>query len=394
MQRQWLASLRRVKARESRLNPEPPQEPEEDVVPGAQNPMKAEFPTPAEREPEPEVAPEPDLEPPPPPPPLADEPPPPDYAPPWPPVRPPSAPPPKVRTRRPGGFGRFVRAVFVWGLLLTVVFPVGLTLVYRFVPPPVTILMVQRLFQGKGLDYRWRPLKRISPALVQAAIASEDAKFCAHKGFDFEAIQKAAAANKRRPGMMRGGSTISQQTAKNVFAWPQRSYLRKGVEAYYTVLIEALWGKRRIMEVYLNVAEMGAGTYGAEAAAQRYFGVSADRLTRAQAARLVAILPNPLKYKAVNPGRYVARRSRRIGAAAGTVRNDGLSACVGSLRASTKAERVEPAPGPSARQVPPQRKTDPLPPPPVLEPAPAEPVTIPDPPPTEAPPEPEFKSTD
>jgi monofunctional biosynthetic peptidoglycan transglycosylase len=303
----------------------------------------------------------------------------------------PLAPPRPVR--RPGGLGRLVRAVFIWGFILTVVLPVGVTLLYRFVPPPVTILMVQRLFEGKGLDYRWRSLKRISPALVQAAIASEDAKFCAHDGFDFEAIQKAAESNKRRPGKIRGGSTISQQTAKNVFLWPQRSYLRKGLEAYYTVLIETLWGKRRIMEVYLNVAEMGAGTYGAEAAAQRYFGVSADQLTRAQAARLVAILPNPLKYKAVNPGKYVARRSRRIGAAAGTVRSDGLSACVGTLRSATRAERAEPVPErrPSARQPAPERRSDPLP-PPVPEPVPVEPAPAPvdDP----APAEPAFKTTD
>lgn len=221
-----------------------------------------------------------------------------------------------------------LRAVLVWGLILTVALPVGLTVVYRFVPPPVTILMIQRVFEGKGLDYRWRPLRKISPALVQAAIASEDARFCEHNGFDFEAMKKAWKHNQRRPGRIKGGSTISQQTAKNVFLWPQRSYVRKGLEAYYTVLIETLWGKRRIMEVYLNVAEMGEGTYGAQAAARRYFGVDADDLTRAQAARLVAILPNPLKYRAVKPGPYVARRARRITAASGTVRRDGLSACV------------------------------------------------------------------
>lgn len=330
--------------------------------------MRAEWPTPTDPgpEPEPEPAPVPPTSPPP--------------------------PPPTVSTRRPGGFGRFVRAVFIWGILLTVVFPVGLTLIYRFVPPPVTILMVQRLIQGKGLDYRWRPIDRISPALVQAAIASEDAKFCAHNGFDFEAIQKAAAANKRRPNRIRGGSTISQQTAKNVFLWPQRSYIRKGLEAYHTLLIETIWGKRRIMEVYLNVAEMGAGTYGAEAAARRYFGVGADQLTRAQAARLVAILPNPLKYKAVRSGPYVARRSRRIGAAAGTVRNDGLAACVGRLRPATRAEKAEPAPAqrPITRLPAPEAPSDPLPPPPVLEPAPEEPPMVPEP----APAEPEFKTTD
>jgi monofunctional biosynthetic peptidoglycan transglycosylase len=368
------------------LGPEPPEEPEEEAVPGSQDSAEAESATPVIPEPEPVPEPEPA-----PPPPISDAPPPPGYTPPWPPQRPATVPPPKLATRRPFSLGRLVRALFVWGFLITVAFPVGLTLIYRFVPPPVTILMVQRVFQGKGLDYRWRSLKHISPALVQAAIASEDAKFCSHHGFDFEAMQKAAAANKRRPGKIRGGSTISQQTAKNVFAWPQRSYLRKGVEAYYTLLIETLWGKRRIMEVYLNVAEMGAGTYGAEAAAQRYFGVSADQLTRAQAARLVAILPNPLKYKAVNPGRYVARRSRKIGAAAGTVRSDGLSSCVGVLRPATRAEKAEPAPDQRARprQPAPERKTDPLPTPPVAEP-PIEAAPTPslDPPPVEPPADP------
>lgn len=365
------------------MSTEPPHEPEDEIAPEPEADLPH-APEPA-TEAEPEATPEPDPEPVPQPAP----PPPPGYTPPWPPQRPAAVPPPRLATRRPFSLGRLIRTLVVWGLLVTVVFPVGLTLVYRFVPPPVTILMVQRLFEGKGLDYRWRSLKHISPALVQAAIASEDAKFCTHHGFDFEAIQKAAAANKRRPGKVRGGSTISQQTAKNVFAWPQRSYLRKGVEAYYTVLIETLWGKRRIMEVYLNVAEMGAGTYGAEAAAQRYFGVSADQLTRAQAARLVAILPNPLKYKAVNPGRYVARRSRKIGAAAGTVRSDGLSACVGHLRYPTPAERrdVSPVERPATRQPAPAKRAEPSPapvdaapaaePPMVETPAPADPAVDP-----------------
>lgn len=360
------------------MGPEPPEEPEDHADPGSHDPAEAESPTPVEPEATPGPHAEPEPEPPPPPPPVSDDPPPPGYRPPWPPERPAAEPPPKIVVRRPGGFGWLVRTLFVWGFLLTVAFPVGLTLVYRFVPPPVTILMIQRLFEGKGLDYRWRPLRKISPALVQAAIASEDARFCEHHGFDFEAIEKAMAANKRRPGRIRGGSTITQQTAKNVFAWPQRSYLRKGVEAYYTVLIETLWGKRRIMEVYLNVAEMGPGTYGAEAAARRYFGVGADQLTRAQAARLVAILPNPLKYKAVQSGPYVARRSRRIGAAAGTVRNDGLASCVGRLRTPARAERDDPAPTPRAAARAPAPRVEPEPAPaPAPESAPPEPAPEP-----------------
>jgi monofunctional biosynthetic peptidoglycan transglycosylase len=188
--------------------------------------------------------------------------------------------------------------------------------------------MIQRVFEGKGLDRRWMSLSKMSPALPNAVIAAEDARYCSHWGFDFQAMEKAMAHNQRRPGKIRGGSTISQQTAKNVFLWPQRSYVRKGLEAYFTVLIETIWGKRRIMEVYLNSVEWGPGVYGADSAARRYFGVGADKLTPSQAARLAAILPSPLKWKAVTPGPYVRKRSKRIGAASGTVRREGLAACV------------------------------------------------------------------
>ncbi|HEX5775614.1 MAG TPA: monofunctional biosynthetic peptidoglycan transglycosylase, partial [Caulobacteraceae bacterium] len=193
--------------------------------------------------------------------------------------------------------GGLARRLLVWVLIVTVAFPVTLTAVYRFVPPPVTLLMAQRLSEGHGLDRRWRPLSDISPRLVNAVIAAEDARFCEHKGFDFEAMGKALENNERRPNRIRGGSTISQQTAKNVFLWPGRSYVRKGLEAYFTVLVEGLWGKRRIMEVYLNTVEWGPGLYGAEAAARKNFGVGADQLTHAQAARLAAILPSPLKWR-------------------------------------------------------------------------------------------------
>jgi monofunctional biosynthetic peptidoglycan transglycosylase len=188
--------------------------------------------------------------------------------------------------------------------------------------------MVERMFEGKGLRHEWRPIRQISPHLVESVIAAEDSGFCDHHGFDFEAMQKAAEANARHPGKVRGGSTISQQTAKNVFLWPGRDYVRKGLEAGYTVLVETFWGKRRIMEMYLNAVEWGPGLYGAEAASQAYFHVSADRLTPDQASRLAAVLPSPLKWKAVRPGRYVARRSARIGARAAVVREDDLAACV------------------------------------------------------------------
>ena len=229
---------------------------------------------------------------------------------------------PKPKRRRP-----ILTLFMVLGALL--ISGVGL---YRIVPPPQTWLMTTRLLQGEGRDYRWRSLDDISPRLVEAVIASEDATFCAHSGFDMKAIEQAlktnARAEKRGSGRIRGGSTISQQTAKNVFLWPGRDWIRKGLEAGYTVMIETAWGKRRIMEVYLNVAEWAPGVYGAEAAARHWYGKSAKDLTSREAARLAAILPSPRRYQAASPGPYVRRRAARIQAAMGTVRNDGLSACV------------------------------------------------------------------
>jgi monofunctional biosynthetic peptidoglycan transglycosylase len=208
----------------------------------------------------------------------------------------------------------------------------GSVVIQRWVAPPATFLMISRAVEGEGLSYRWRSLDDISPRLVQAVIASEDATFCAHSGFDMKAIERALQANaraeKRGTGRIRGGSTISQQTAKNVFLWPGRDWIRKGLEAGYTVAIETLWGKRRIMEVYLNVAEWAPGVYGAEAASQHWFGKSADALTAREAARLAAILPSPRRYNAASPGPYVRRRTSRIQAAMGTVREQGLATCV------------------------------------------------------------------
>jgi monofunctional biosynthetic peptidoglycan transglycosylase len=211
-------------------------------------------------------------------------------------------------------------------LLLLLVGSSGLVL-QRFLPIPATFLMTTRMLEGEGRDYRWRSLDDISPRLVQAVIASEDSTFCAHRGFDMAAIEKALKANERG-GRIRGGSTISQQTAKNVFLWPGRDWIRKGLEAGYTVAIETVWGKRRIMEVYLNVAEWAPGVYGAEAAARHWYGKPAAELTAAEAARLAAILPSPRRYNAASPGPYVRRRASRIQAAMGTVREQGLAACV------------------------------------------------------------------
>lgn len=216
-----------------------------------------------------------------------------------------------------------------WLALAVLLAPLGGVLVHAVAPPPVTLLMLLRLGEGEGLDYRWRPLERISPHLAEAVIAAEDARFCGHAGFDIEAIRRAMRDNERG-GRLRGGSTLSQQTAKNVFLWPGRGWVRKGLEAGYTVLIEAVWPKRRIVEVYLNVAEWGPGVYGAEAAARHWFGKGADELSPLEAARLAAILPSPRRYQAAEPGPYVRRRAGRIQAAMGTVRRDGLSNCVAS----------------------------------------------------------------
>jgi monofunctional biosynthetic peptidoglycan transglycosylase len=237
-----------------------------------------------------------------------------------------------ISARRPRARRGLIGRLFGWALTLVAVFvfagPIVVVAIYRFVPPPMTWLMVQRMFEGHGFDRRWVPLSRISPQLVRSVIGAEDARFCQHHGFDFNAIQKAMAHNENRPGKIRGGSTISQQTAKNVFLWPHRDWVRKGLESWFTVLIEGIWGKPRIMEVYLNSIEWGPGVYGAEAAAQANFHMSAAGLNPAQAARLAAIIPKPLAWKAARPGPYIQKRGGHIAAAAGTVRRDGLADCV------------------------------------------------------------------
>lgn len=204
--------------------------------------------------------------------------------------------------------------------------PLVLTALFRFVPPPATPLMVIRAAQGHGLDKDWVPLEQISPHLGRAVIASEDAKFCSHDGFDWEAIDH-AIDRYEEGGKVLGASTISMQTAKNVFLWPGRTFLRKGLEAYLTLYLEALWPKRRILEVYLNVAEFGSGLYGAEAASQRYFGKSAAALTQREAALLAAVLPDPLDRSPARPSAYVARRAALIDARADQVRLGQDGAC-------------------------------------------------------------------
>ena len=233
-----------------------------------------------------------------------------------------------VRRSTGTGLHRWPRNILFGAVVVLMFGPPLAVIVYRVVPPPLTILMVERYFQGKGLAHDWVPLDHIAPSMVRAVIASEDARFCQHHGFDVKAIDAAMKHNEAKPGKIRGGSTISQQTAKNVFLWPERSWVRKGAEAWFTVLIEAIWGKRRIMEVYLNTVEMGPGVYGVDAAAHHFFGISARFLSDAQADRLAAILPSPLKWEAAHPGPYVLRRSGRIEARAGAVERDGLADCV------------------------------------------------------------------
>lgn len=226
-----------------------------------------------------------------------------------------------------GFLGRLLRGVLLLVLVFGLIGPVMVTTIYRFVPPPVTWLMIQRVFEGKGFDRRWRSLDDMSPKLVRAVIAAEDAKFCDHNGFDFDAMEKAFESN-AKGRKLRGGSTISQQTAKNVFLWQGGGYFRKGLEAWFTFWIEMVWGKRRIMEVYLNVAETGIGTYGAEAGSQRYFGHSAARMSRDEASRMAAALPSPKKRSVKGPGGWLASHGNRIERRIGTVRRDGLDACV------------------------------------------------------------------
>lgn len=220
----------------------------------------------------------------------------------------------------------FVGLVLVL-LGVAALWPVAGVLLHRFAPVGVTFLMAQRAVEGEAYQRSWRPLSRIDPDLVTAVIAAEDAKFCSHYGFDIEAIEKALAHNERRPNRLRGGSTITQQTAKNVYLWPGRGWVRKGLEAWYTVLIETAWPKRRIMEVYLNVVEWGPGVYGAEAAARHWYGKSAEKLSAREAARLAAVLPSPRRYRADRPGPYVQRRTARIVATMGTIRAEKLDAC-------------------------------------------------------------------
>jgi monofunctional biosynthetic peptidoglycan transglycosylase len=254
---------------------------------------------------------------------------------------------PTYRRKRKGRRGLFG---WIWRIVLFLfLFSIAWVAAYRFIPPPITATMIGDFFAGRGVTKDWMSLDEMDRDMVRAAIAAEDGKYCQHSGFDWDAISDAARRN-ASGGRIRGGSTISQQTAKNVFLWQGGGYARKGVEAYFTFLIEHLWGKRRIMEVYLNVAETGIGTYGANAGSERYFGHDASAMSPTEAARLAAILPLPKKRGAIAPKGFTRRYGNTIAARIGQVRRDGLDACI--YAGSTAPKDKAPPPSKAPRELP------------------------------------------
>jgi monofunctional biosynthetic peptidoglycan transglycosylase len=234
---------------------------------------------------------------------------------------------PQYKRRRKGSvLGRIVGWI-VKLMLAFLIISVLWVLAYRFVNPPITVTMIGDIVAGRGAHKDWMPIGQIDRDMVRAAIAAEDSKFCSHHGFDVEAIEDAMKRN-ASGGRIRGGSTISQQTAKNAFLWQGGGYARKGVEAWFTFLIEHLWGKRRIMEVYLNLAETGIGTYGVNAGSQRYFGHDASAMSSLEAARIAAVLPLPKERGAIAPKGFTRRYGNTIAARIPVVARDGLDACV------------------------------------------------------------------
>ncbi|MBV9930142.1 MAG: monofunctional biosynthetic peptidoglycan transglycosylase [Alphaproteobacteria bacterium] len=255
----------------------------------------------------------------------------------------------RSRSRRRGGWGRRILN-WVAGLIVGfVVLSLLWVLLYKWVNPPYSFTMLGDRLQGRNVARAWMPVGQIDRDMVRAAIAAEDSKFCAHWGFDEDAIAAAMKRNARGGNVIRGGSTISQQTAKNAFLWQGGGYVRKGLEAWFTLLIENIWGKRRIMEVYLNLAETGLGTYGANAGSQRYFGHDASNLSRVEAARIAAVLPLPKKRGAVAPKGFTRRYGNMIAARIPVVAGNGLDACV-YRSGPAPAERPEPRPRKAAPQ--------------------------------------------
>src|SRR4051794_39929597 len=264
----------------------------------------------------------------------------------------------RVRARKRGWFGRTIvwllRFVFAF-ILLSLLWVV----LYKFVDPPYTLTMLGDRLEGRQVTRAWLPIERIDRNMVRAAISAEDSKFCSHWGFDQDAIAAAMKRNAQGGSIIRGGSTISQQTAKNAFLWQGGGYVRKGLEAWFTLLIENIWGKRRTMEVYLNLAETGIGTYGVNAGAQRYYGHDASAMSRLEAARIAAVLPLPKKRGAVAPSGFTRRYGNMIAVREGIVARDGLDSCV-YAGAAAPLETPEPA---APKRL---RKAAPKPPPPAV----------------------------
>jgi monofunctional biosynthetic peptidoglycan transglycosylase len=230
------------------------------------------------------------------------------------------------RKRKTSLLGRILSWI-VRIVLAFIVLSVLWVLAYRFINPPITATMIGDIVAGRGATREWMPITKIDRDMVRAAIAAEDGKFCSHHGFDWDAIEDAAKRN-ASGGRIRGGSTISQQTAKNAFLWQGGGYARKGVEAWFTFLMEHMYPKRRIMELYLNLAETGIGTYGVNAGSERYFGHDASAMTTTEAARIAAVLPLPKERGAIAPKGFTRRYGNTIAARIGEVARDGLDACV------------------------------------------------------------------
>jgi monofunctional biosynthetic peptidoglycan transglycosylase len=225
-----------------------------------------------------------------------------------------------------GGLMRFLRG-FGWSFVVLFYGSIAWVATYRFAPPPGTLLMLERSLEGDTIYQTWTPLEDISPNLVRAVIAGEDSRFCLHTGIDFEAVEE--AIDERKNGKkQRGASTISQQTAKNAFLWNGGGWVRKGAEAWFTLVAETLWTKRRTIEIYLNIAEWGDGYFGAEAAARARFGKGANALTREEASLLAAVLPSPNKWHVSPPGPYVRGRAAMLRLRMEQVRAQGLDQCV------------------------------------------------------------------
>ena len=291
---------------------------------------------------------------------------------------------PKYKRKRQRS-GSFIGRILRWILKLIValvMISVLWVLAYRFVNPPITATMLGDMFAGGGAARDWMPISQIDRDIVRGAIAAEDSKFCSHHGFDFEAIEDAMKRN-ASGGRIRGGSTISQQTAKNAFLWQGGGYARKGAEAWFTFLIEHLWGKRRIMEVYLNLAETGIGTYGVNAGAERYFGHDASAMSATEAARIAAILPLPKERAAIAPKGFTRRYGNTIAARIPVVGGNGLDACV-YKGAAAPANKAPPPVAKKPRPLPGEEYENPKALPPLenvvqeLPPASTEPLTVPE----------------